>query len=142
MSFRRQDTPVATVVLREQNDSHLLFWAKGRRDSRVERHFTPNLPGQRSSRGPGKRARSINKNGEKQLAQYLKSVSPTFFRHARRDRRCRCRSKGWQDHQRPIRGCTIGKSWYAGEIDLLSISILSSQTTRFPWDTRVGKTCR
>lgn len=53
MSFRRQNTPVATVVLREQNDSHLLFRAKGRRDSRVERRFAPNLPGQRSSRGPG-----------------------------------------------------------------------------------------
>jgi len=44
--------PVATVVLREQNDSHLLFRAKGRRDSRVER-FAPNLPEQRSFRGPG-----------------------------------------------------------------------------------------
>lgn len=52
MSFRRQNTPVATVVLREQNDSHLLFRAKGRRDSRVERRFAPNLPGQRFSQGP------------------------------------------------------------------------------------------
>ncbi|EGI62429.1 hypothetical protein G5I_09213 [Acromyrmex echinatior] len=53
MSFRWQDMPVATVVLQEQNDSHLLFRAKGRRDSRVERRFTPNLPEQRSSRRSG-----------------------------------------------------------------------------------------
>ncbi|TGZ46108.1 Uncharacterized protein DBV15_08159 [Temnothorax longispinosus] len=52
-SARHASSNGSPSVLREQNDSHLLFRAKGRRDSRVERRFAPNLPEQRSSRGPG-----------------------------------------------------------------------------------------
>ena len=79
MSFRWQDTPVATVVLQEQNDSHLLFRAKGRRDSRVERRFAPNLPEQRSSRGSGNALRVLIKTVRNSLRNIWNRSHRYFF---------------------------------------------------------------
>ncbi|KYN00337.1 hypothetical protein ALC62_08828 [Cyphomyrmex costatus] len=55
------------------NNKLAAFRAKGRRDSRVERRFAPNLPGQRSFHGSGNALGVLIKNALKMVATSLES---------------------------------------------------------------------